>query len=161
MIAVVRDVTPILRPMREDDLPWVSSIETSTYPYPWSQGIFRDCLKVRYCCRVVEWKKSIAGYGIMSLGADEAHILNVCVRSDLRRHGLGRLMLTHLLGEADKRDVHTAFLEVRPSNKGAIALYVSAGFECIGTRKNYYQANEGREDAWVFRIRRGADGWGT
>jgi ribosomal-protein-alanine N-acetyltransferase len=161
MIAVVRDVTPVLRPMREQDVAWVSSIETSTYPYPWSEGIFSDCLKVRYCCWVVEWKKTIAGYGIMSLGADEAHILNVCMRNDVRRHGLGRLMLSHLLEEAAKRDIHTAFLEVRPSNRGAIALYVSEGFECIGTRKNYYQAHEGREDAWVFRIRRGEDGWGT
>lgn len=152
MIAVVRDLTPVLRPMREEDMPWVSTIETSTYPYPWSEGIFRDCLRVRYCCRVVEWKGAIAGYGIMSVGADEAHILNVCMRSDFRRRGLGRLMLTYLLGEAEKRHVHTAFLEVRSSNQEAIALYLSAGFECIGIRKDYYQAVDGREDAWVFKI---------
>ena len=157
MIAVASAVSPVLRAMREDDLPAVTVIEQSTYPFPWNEGIFRDCLRVHYVCRVVEWNEHIIGYGIMSFGADEAHILNLCMRSDLRRRGLGRLMLKHLLAEAKRHQVKRAFLEVRPSNKAAIALYVSAGFECIGMRRNYYQADGGREDAWVFRIRLDAE----
>jgi [ribosomal protein S18]-alanine N-acetyltransferase len=93
----------------------------------------------------------IAGYGIMSIGAGEAHILNVCVRDDYRGRGLARKVLLYLIDRARTAGMYEAFLEVRPSNTAAARLYHSLGFEHVGVRRGYYQATNGREDAAVLR----------
>jgi ribosomal-protein-alanine N-acetyltransferase len=140
-----------IRPMNELDVPVVGAIERAGYQFPWSEGIFRDCLRVGYVCRVVEVDGEMAGYGIMSVGAGEAHILNVCVRDEYRSRGLGRKMLQYLLERARIAGMYEAFLEVRPSNTTAARLYHSLGFEQVGIRRGYYQATVGREDAQVLR----------
>jgi ribosomal-protein-alanine N-acetyltransferase len=139
------------RPMQSDDLPAVVALEHEVYPFPWSEQIFRDCLRVGYDCWVVEAGTGVSGYGIMSMGAGECHILNLCVAPALRRQGAGRALLTMLLRRARRAGMLHAFLEVRPSNGAAIALYESMGFERIGLRRGYYQARGGREDAIVYR----------
>jgi [ribosomal protein S18]-alanine N-acetyltransferase len=140
-----------IRPMHELDLPVVSAIERAAYQFPWSEGIFRDCLRVGYICRVVDVAGEMAGYGIMSVGAGEAHILNVCIRDEYRSRGLARKILLYLLERARSAGMHEAFLEVRPSNLPAARLYHSVGFEQVGVRRGYYQATVGREDAAVLR----------
>ncbi len=140
-----------IRPMHELDVPVVVAIEHDAYQFPWSEGIFRDCLRVGYVCRVVEAGEQMAGYGIMSLGAGEAHVLNLCVHPQLRRRGLARGLLAHLLDRARAAGMHEAYLEVRPSNTIAARLYRSLGFEQVGIRRGYYQATTGREDAQVLR----------
>ena len=140
-----------IRPMHELDVPVVVAIERSAYQFPWSEGIFRDCLRVGYVCRVVESGSDIAGYGIMSIGAGEAHVLNVCVREEYRRRGLARRVLLYLLERARGAGMYEAFLEVRPSNLTATRLYNSLGFQQVGIRRGYYQATHGREDAVVLR----------
>ena len=89
-----------IRPMNELDVPVVGAIERAGYQFPWSEGIFRDCLRVGYICRVVEVEGDMAGYGIMSMGAGEAHVLNVCIRDEYRCRGLARKMLLYLLDRA-------------------------------------------------------------
>jgi [ribosomal protein S18]-alanine N-acetyltransferase len=140
-----------IRPMHELDVPVVVAIERSSYQFPWSEGIFRDCLRVGYICRVVEVGGDIAGYGIMSMGAGEAHVLNVCVRSEYRGRSLARKVLVYLIDRARNAGMYEAFLEVRPSNTTAARLYQSLGFEQVGVRRGYYQATHGREDAAVLR----------
>ena len=140
-----------IRPMMEIDLPEVASIEQQSYAFPWSENIFRDCLRVGYTCRALDLAGQIIGYGVMSLGAGEAHILNVCVREQFRSVGFGRRLLEHLLERAAAAGVAEAFLEVRPSNLSAIRLYQHLGFEQIGIRRGYYQAPDGREDAIVLK----------
>jgi len=142
---------PEIRPMHELDVPVVVSIERAAYQFPWSEGIFRDCLRVGYVCRLIEVGTDIAGYGIMSIGAGEAHILNVCVRDDYRGRGLARRILLYLIDRARAAGMYEAFLEVRPSNTTAARLYYSLGFEQVGVRRGYYQATNGREDASVLR----------
>jgi ribosomal-protein-alanine N-acetyltransferase len=141
-----------VRPMTLADVPQVIDIEHDTYPFPWSEGIFRDCVRVGYFCRVVEVRGSIQGYGIMSFAADEAHLLNICIHQDLREQGVGRRLLQYLLDQARKVGMHYAFLEVRPSNPVAIYLYESLGFVRVGIRKGYYQGSPVREDAWVYKL---------
>lgn len=141
-----------LRPMAEEDLARVSAVERESYSFPWSEGIFRDCLRVGYVCRVVEIGFDLVGYGVMSTGAGEAHILNLCVRETMRGRGIGRTLLRQLLDLAAEAGVEEAFLEVRPSNLAAIRLYQSLGFVQVGVRKGYYQAAGGREDATVLRL---------
>jgi [ribosomal protein S18]-alanine N-acetyltransferase len=140
-----------IRAMAEPDVPEVVAIEVSSYRFPWSEGIFRDCLKVGYVCRVALQIDVVAGYGIVSTGAGEAHILNLCVRPELRCRGIGTLLLEDLLQRAAAA-VDMAYLEVRPSNTAAIRLYQAFEFEHIGTRRGYYQAPDGREDAAVFKL---------
>jgi ribosomal-protein-alanine N-acetyltransferase len=140
-----------VRPMNELDIPLVVAIERSAYQFPWSEGIFRDCVRVGYVCRVLDVGGEMGGYGIMSVGAGEAHILNVCIREEYRCRGFARKMLLYLLERARSAGMYEAFLEVRPSNTAAARLYHSMGFEQVGIRRGYYQATVGREDAAVLR----------
>ena len=144
------------RAMAAGDLLYIAGIEQTSYAFPWSDGIFRDCIKAGYFCRVAEVRREIVGYAIMSMGAGEAHVLNVCVRMDFRDHGLGRYLMQVLFEQARGALCHDIFLEVRPSNPSAIHLYETLGFQRVGVRKGYYQASwsngSGREDAWVYKL---------
>jgi [ribosomal protein S18]-alanine N-acetyltransferase len=140
------------RPMALSDVAAVVAVERASYVFPWSEGVFRDCIRVGYLCRVVEFAGEVAGYGIMSYGAGEAHILNVCIRQDLRGVGVGRCLMDFLLDRARAAQMQDVFLEVRPSNPTAIRLYERLGFARVGVRKAYYQAAAGREDAWVYKL---------
>jgi ribosomal-protein-alanine N-acetyltransferase len=155
-MAVVRqDVVAMpelgFRSARESDVAEILRIERLSYAFPWTEGIFRDCLRVNYTCRVAEIGVAIAGYGIMSVAAGEAHLLNLCVGEDYRCRGIGRRLLAHLLQVAANVGAREAFLEARPSNTSAIRLYQSLGFVQIGVRRGYYQAVDGREDAIVLK----------
>ena len=138
---------------RESDVPEILRIERLSYPFPWTEGIFRDCLRVNYTCRVAEIGLVAVGYGILSVAAGEAHLLNLCVAEAYRCRGIGRRLLAHLLLAAGNAGAGEAFLEARPSNTSAIRLYQSLGFTQIGMRRGYYQASDGREDAIVLKRR--------
>ncbi|MGE3773079.1 MAG: ribosomal protein S18-alanine N-acetyltransferase [Gammaproteobacteria bacterium] len=153
MSAVPAGATPRLRPMREHDLAQVVALEQRAYEFPWSLGIFADCLRVGYCCWTLELDDALAGYCIMSVAAEEAHVLNVCVAPEQRRQGHARRMLEHLVGIARGHRATVVFLEVRPSNPAAITLYLDFGFHQLAVRRNYYPAREGREDALVLALR--------
>lgn len=148
------------RAMTPMDVPAVGAVERASYPFPWSEGIFRDCLRVGYLCRVAEVEGSVVAYGVVAMGAGEAHILNLCVSNELRGRGIGRQMLMLLLERARQAGMTEAFLEVRPTNLLAIGLYQSVGFIQVGLRKGYYQAEEGREDALVLKLDLLEDGSG-
>jgi len=133
------------------DLKEVLSIEKRAYDFAWTEGTFRDCIRVGYLCRVLETPHGfIQAYGVMSAAVEEAHILNLCVRPELQGRGLSRQLLDHLLELADEMDAHTVFLEVRPSNRRALRLYANAGFCEVGIRRGYYPAAKGREDGLVL-----------
>ncbi len=140
--------------MHPDDLPTVLAVERAAYPTPWSEGIFRDCLRVGYCCLVAEDDSELIGHVIMMVAAGECHVLNVCVHPRRQGRGLGRRLLRRVLALARRRDADTAFLEVRASNAAAIGLYASEGFNEIGRRRGYYPAvdGDGREDAVVMAL---------
>ena len=140
-----------LRPMTMADLAAVVDIERGVYPFPWTAGIFSDCLRVGYHCTILELDFVLAGYGIIASGAGEAHLLNVCVRAEFRNRGLGRALLANLLELSAQAGSRVVFLEVRPANTAAIRLYESMGFRQSGLRPGYYQSASGREDALVMR----------
>ncbi|TWI02944.1 ribosomal-protein-alanine N-acetyltransferase [Luteimonas cucumeris] len=146
-----------LRPMREDDLDTVIAIEQRAYPFPWTRGILRDCLRADYPAWVLLQDEAIIGYGVLSIAADEAHILNICTAPEAQGRGHGRRLLRALLQLARGRGVRRMFLEVRPSNPHAIALYHDEGFNEIGRRPRYYPARDGREDAIVMAMELFAD----
>ena len=142
-----------LRPMREADLDAVMLVEERAYPYPWTRGIFRDCLRAGYPMWLLEQQGVIVGYGVLSIAAGEAHVLNLCTAPECEGQGLGRKMLQSLLRIARGNGAQRVFLEVRPSNPRAIELYDRSGFNEIGRRPRYYPApNNGREDAIVMAM---------
>jgi [ribosomal protein S18]-alanine N-acetyltransferase len=142
----------VIRPMREADLVYVERIEQASYRFPWTEGIFHDCLRVGYTCVVAEIDFLLVGYGVLSSAAGEAHLLNLCVAENFRCRGLGRRVLQELLRRARDAGARVVFLEARPSNTGALRLYHALGFVQIGMRRGYYQAVDGREDAIVLRL---------
>jgi ribosomal-protein-alanine N-acetyltransferase len=152
MSAVPETIPLRFRAMSYADLHTVMAIERSAYAFPWSETIFRDCIRVGYRCRLLEIRSRIEAYAVMSIGAGEAHLLNLCVRAESQRRGLARRLLDHLLELACANAVQTVFLEVRPSNKRAIALYYALGFCEIGWRRGYYPASGGREDALMMAM---------
>ena len=141
-----------LRPMVDTDLWAVVEIERDAYSFPWSEGIFRDCLRVGYCCWVLEYLRVVEGYGIMSVGVGESHVLNLCIRPRVHGRGLGRRLLSHLMTLAREHHAHTIMLEARPSNPGAIRLYQGMGFNEVGVRRAYYPSDTGREDALILAM---------
>lgn len=138
--------------MREDDLVAVHAVEERAYEFPWTLGIFRDCLRADYPAWVLDDGGVIVGYVLMSIAAGEAHILNVCVAPEHQGRGLGRKLVRSIMHVARGRGAERVFLEVRPSNVGAIALYHDEGFNEIGRRPRYYPAKDGREDAIVMAM---------
>ncbi len=152
MSAVVQLPSLNIRPMEKDDIDAVMAIELSAYTYPWTNRIMADCIRVGYHCSIGEVGGVLASYCIMSTGAGEAHILNLCVAEEFQRRGLGQLLLTNMLDEAKDEGIEDIFLEVRPSNVAAIELYERLGFNQMGTRKDYYPAKNGREDAVILAL---------
>jgi ribosomal-protein-alanine N-acetyltransferase len=150
MIAVARDLPPVIRLMRQSDIDSVTAMENRTYDFPWSAGIFRDCLLAGYTNLVLDCDGETVGYGIMSIAAGEAHVLNICIVKALRRQGIGSRLLGHMMQMAREASAERIYLEVRPSNKSAFHLYDSAGFDVLGVRENYYKARDGKEDAVVL-----------
>lgn len=151
MVAVSRPDSEI-RALRTQDLDAVAAMEADSYEFPWSRGIFADCLRAGHPCWVLWVRGEIAGYGILSIAAGEAHILNLCIGRDWRGLGLGRRLLMRLLDVIRWSGAERVFLEVRPSNPVAQKLYASIGFAEIGRRPRYYPARDGREDAIVMEL---------
>ena len=143
---------PVMRPMRIEDLDAVMVVERRAYPWPWSIGIFRDCLFAGYPAWVLVEGGAFIGHGVLSIAADEAHVLNVCVDPARQGRGYGRSLLRAMIDVARGRGACRVFLEVRPSNPVAVALYEDEGFNEIGRRPRYYPTDNGREDAIVMAM---------
>jgi ribosomal-protein-alanine N-acetyltransferase len=138
--------------MRGADLTVVLAIERDIYEHPWSEGNFRDSLHAGYSCWVMEVAGMLAGYGVLMIGVQEGHLLNLSVARPWQRRGLGRQLLRHLLDVARQCAAEQVFLEVRPSNAAARALYLACGFCVLDVRRGYYPATGGREDAILMGL---------
>jgi ribosomal-protein-alanine N-acetyltransferase len=150
MIRPIREAQVAMRTMSHEDLSSVSAIERQSYEFPWSHGVFRDCLLAGYQCSVLQRDGEVVGYSILSIAAGEAHILNICVHPTYRSMGYGEKLLDEILLRARSSSVRQIFLEVRPSNAHALALYRKKDFHKVADRPAYYQASHGREDANVL-----------
>lgn len=153
MSAALKQSAAGFRRMSEQDLTAVLDIERRSYQFPWARNIFLDCLRHGHSAWVLETARGIIGYGVMSVLVQECHVLNLCIDPDYRGQGKGRQLLEELLIIARVHEADSAFLEVRTSNFQALALYLSEGFRKIGTRRNYYPAQLGREDAVILAKR--------
>jgi [ribosomal protein S18]-alanine N-acetyltransferase len=151
MSAVLKE-PPRLDMMRDEDLDDVLAIENAIYTHPWTRGNFGDSLRAGYDCRTWRLEGELVGYFILTAAAAEAHLLNLSISLRHQRSGHGRALLREAVDLARRRGARSVFLEVRPSNLPAQALYSRFGFRRIAVRRGYYPAHSGREDALVFKL---------
>ena len=117
----------------------VAEIAKESLPEHWSLEGIQDVLRYDNNIYYVARKKNvIVGFSGIMLVADEAELLNIAVREDFRRIGIGNVLLKKMLSEALEHGASRMLLEVRKSNKTAIELYNRNGFCKLGERKNYY-----------------------
>jgi ribosomal-protein-alanine N-acetyltransferase len=138
--------------MVPSDLDAVVTIEREVFLFPWTQGNFSDSLDAGYHCRVLEQDRHIFGYGVMTIGAEEAHLLTLSIAPEAQGKGWGEKLLCHFIGIAREQLALTMFLDVRESDHAAARLYERLGFRQIGKRKDYYPAMGGREDSLVMEL---------
>jgi ribosomal-protein-alanine N-acetyltransferase len=144
------DIELTFRPMTAGDLDQVMKLENSVYEFPWTERIFRDCIRVGYDCWLAFMEKKFVAHAVINIAAGESHMLNLSVSEIQQGKGIGKQFVQFMLSIADKRGAETMMLEVRPSNVQAINCYNSVGFNEIGCRKDYYPAPDGKEDALLF-----------
>lgn len=137
----------ILRDMTASDIDAVLLIEQQIHNHPWTRGNFSDALTSAYVCKIAELDSAVIGYAVLMPGVDEAELLDVGIAAPYQRRGYGRAVLAEMLESAARLGKQRVVLEVRASNASAIALYRTQGFVQIGLRRDYYPAQNGREDA--------------
>lgn len=141
------DDLPRFRRMTAEDLAAVEAIERSVYTHPWTIGNFTDSLEAGYHCWIMEREGCIAGYSVVMIAVEEAHLLNLSIAAPLQRQGLGSELLRFVIKLARDSAAQTIYLEVRESNAAGRALYAQHGFAEIGVRRSYYPSGATREDA--------------
>ena len=146
------DANLVITEMTSDHIAEVSDIEQRSYKFPWSKVVFEDCIQSAYKCFVLKINNDVIGYAVLSLSKFDAQILNLCVAKEFRCLGYAENLLNFLISEVRELKIKEMFLEVRPSNSEAVSLYLKKGFEKIGSRKNYYRSEDGREDADIYLL---------
>ena len=136
-----------VRRLAYSDLPAVISIERRSFPSPWSLAMFvLELSKPSGICLAATVGDELLGYLVCSRYDQVWHLMNVAVLPERRRRGVARSLIARLLDEG--RGSLPFTLEVRVSNRGAIAMYESLGFRSAGVRPRYYQDNG--EDALIM-----------
>ncbi len=139
----------LLRRMRVSDLAAVMEIDQRSLPRAWSEAVWREELLGPFgLYLVVEEDGAISGYIGVKLVADEMHVMTLAVRPERRRRGFARVLVEAALTDPKSVGVRRVYLEVRPSNLAARALYGSLGFVETGLRPGYY----GNEDALLMAL---------
>ncbi|MDO8436949.1 MAG: ribosomal protein S18-alanine N-acetyltransferase [Nitrosomonadaceae bacterium] len=144
--------TPQIRRMLPADLDAVVAVEREVFLFPWTRGNFGDSLDSGYHCQVLEQAGHVFGYGVMTIGADEAHLLTLSIAAGWQRQGWGEKLLQQFIRIAREHHAKTMFLDVRASNQAAARLYERIGFRHIARRKDYYPAMGGREDSLIMEL---------
>lgn len=150
MSALPQQVLLNFRNMDFSDLNEVYEAECASYAVPWTKDVFVSCIQVGHECWVLCDDDEIVGYLLFANGAGECHLLNICIAPPQQGNGYGRELLRFMMDRAAIAGVHRVFLEVNVSNRLAIRLYQSEGYDEIGLRKNYYPTPTGREHALVM-----------
>ena len=134
-----------VRPMTGDDLDAVLTIEQVSFSTPWCRDHFEHEITAPHSFPyVAEYNGTIVGYVCLMSLFEEAQILDIAVVPEQRGRGIAQLLMDHAVAVAREKEAELLALEVRASNRAAIALYGRCGFVRTGIRLNYY---EGRDDA--------------
>ena len=140
--------------MNMADINPILEIEKHSFSWPWKRLSFVGELASKQACSFTVKRThsgdghKVIGYVFCRLFDRELHILRIAVEPNWRGRGIGSWLLRRCFSSASEKGATRAFLEVRPSNQSAIALYRKQGFREIGRRPNYY--TDTREDALVL-----------
>ncbi|WP_127956620.1 ribosomal protein S18-alanine N-acetyltransferase [Serratia microhaemolytica] len=134
------------------DLPLALNIEQASHQFPWSAATLASNQGERYLNLKLSVAGQMVGFAICQVVLDEATLFNIAIDPAWQRRGLGAQLLSELIVQLNQRAITTLWLEVRVSNRAAIALYHQLGFNQVTVRRNYYPATQGREDAWVMAL---------
>ena len=150
------------RALTTADLDAVMHIEGQAYEFPWTRGNFIDSLVAGYWAQALfrpgdtaaSSAPELLAYAWAMSGVGEVHLLNVTVALGAQGRGHARFLLNRLSEWSRSLPADDLWLEVRPSNLRAIALYERYGFQTVGRRPAYYPAaNGGREDAIIMNLK--------
>ena len=140
---------PAIRRLAYSDLPGVIAIERRSFPAPWSLAMFvLELSKPSGICLAASDGDELAGYLVCSRYDQVWHLMNVAVAPERRRAGIASGLIGRLLEETGEGADLPITLEVRVSNREAIAMYEGIGFRSAGVRPRYYQDNG--EDALIM-----------
>lgn len=145
-------MTVSFRQAQPQDAAELARLEALVEPTPWRENDFLDVFKNDWWCEVLaDESGQIQAWAVVMTVLGEAELLTIGVRPDCQGRGLGRKMLNRALAVMQNTAAVCCHLEVRASNRVALHLYETSGFEPVGRRKNYYQTKDGREDAVLMR----------
>jgi ribosomal-protein-alanine N-acetyltransferase len=141
--------------MAEAHLGAIMEIERHSFVSPWSKNLFCHELRTHLSRSFVALSRetnmqNVVGYICSWVIHAECNILKLACHPHCRRQGVGRQLLRHGLQDAWSMGARIAYLEVRPSNAGALLFYAACGFIRSGVRTGYYQ--ETREDAVIMEM---------
>ena len=140
-----------IRRLGYGDLPSVLAIERRAFTTPWSLAMFvLELSKPSGICLAASEQGRLVGYLICSRYADVWHLMNVAIAPERRREGIATALMRRML-ELTGTNARVT-LEVRPSNRPAIAMYEQLGFRAAGHRRRYYHDNG--EDALIMWLER-------
>jgi ribosomal-protein-alanine N-acetyltransferase len=138
------------------DLPQVIAIERRAFGTPWSLAMFvLELSKPSGICLAALRDGRVVGYLVCSRYDRVWHLMNIASDDRLRRRGVATALMHVLFEQADREGAQYT-LEVRTSNRVAIAMYERFGFRAAGRRRGYYHDN--REDALIMWRTVGGDG---
>lgn len=138
-------------PFEPEDLDPILEIEKRVYATPWSRQSYEDLISLNDIHTwVAKSDERLVGYMLFQATANDMELHTIAVLPEQQSKGIGRRLMEHLIREAEKFGAEHIFLQVRPSNRHAIALYAKFGFVTIGVRKRYYEDNS--EDACIMRL---------
>ena len=133
------------------DIEELMAIEVRSFTAPWSRSSYEDLAPLESIdIWVARSGSEMAGYMLLQHIGDEMELHTLAAKPEMRRCGVARALLNHMLAEADRLGVLRIYLQVRPSNAPARSLYDSFGFKPIGLRRNYYK--DDNEDALVLKL---------
>jgi [ribosomal protein S18]-alanine N-acetyltransferase len=143
--------------MSESDIDGVFSLENISFPKPWRRSDFTaeliSPIAIIQVARQLDspGNEAVIAYICTQLVVDELSLLKIAVSPAWRCKGVGNQLLSQTIDIAIQKGAARMFLEVRPSNQGAMAFYLDSGFRIIGKRPKYYP--ETGEDALVMMKR--------
>lgn len=134
------------------DLERAFQLEQRSHAFPWTEKTFASNQGERYLNYQLTTDDQLAGFAITQVVLDEATLFNLAVDPVFQRQGIGRQLLQHVITELESRGIQTLWLEVRASNRPAIALYEQLDFNEVSVRRNYYPTADGKEDAIIMAL---------
>jgi [ribosomal protein S18]-alanine N-acetyltransferase len=148
-LSAAREPGIMIRRATKVDLPAIAAIEAESFPSPWGEGLYRpELTRPASVFLVAEAAGETTGYACAFAVLDEAHLLKLAVRPELRRRGIGRALLAALAAALRDMGARELWLEVRAGNQAGRAFYRRLGFDEVGVRKRYY--SDTGEDAVVL-----------